>query len=55
MELWNSATELSLFEYKYLDNDGKTTTLEQRISEEAEICSIEWKEKESKDKIKRKY
>ena len=36
-ELWETATSLSRFEYKYLDNDGKTTRLEQWISKGADV------------------
>ena len=36
-ELWQTATPLSQFEYRYLDNDGKTTVLEQWISKGADV------------------
>lgn len=47
-ELWDSVTRLSQFQYKYSDNDGKTTRLEHSISKGADIFFGD-------DEIKRKY
>ena len=48
-ELWGAATGPSRFEFKYLDNDGKTIGLEQWISRGAEIFYV------ADDEIKQKY
>ena len=37
IELWATASRLSQFEYKFLDNDGKTTNLERWIEKGADI------------------
>lgn len=50
-ELWATATPLCQFEYEYLENDGRTTVLEQWISKGANIFHVT--DNETKQKYQR--